>query len=250
VILSAKTLAWFGAAGTVSDAVGGVYLTYDLLGGREGPLGLATRAATYGLIFALGYGCVFGVAFGVVAGLGLGGVLALEFWRVAYYQRARGYSPLYGIGSLGAARGIVLGLASARKFGWHFALVFGALSAVALAGIYRLRFAPTYDYQPSSRLELRRRALLAALARAACIGLAGAAAGWVETKHWHATGFGLTIGVVVALVSSVVGVVSPRIEYYMENLPEKHLAAFGFALIALGLLLQSVQYVVVILGPG
>ena len=54
----------------------------------------------------------------------------------------------------------------------------------------------------------------------------------------------------MALISLVIGLVSPLLEYYVENLPERHLAAFGFALIALGLALQSVQHLVVIIGPG
>lgn len=249
MIIATKTLAWFGAAGTLSDAVGGVYLTYDLLGGREGPLGLGTRAATYGLIFALGYGVVFGPVFGAVAGFGLGGILALEFWRVAYYQRKFGVSPLNSIGSFGAARGVVLGLASVHQFGWRFGAVFGILCAAVLALIYRLRYAPTHDYEPAPHLVLRRHALMAALMRAIGVGLAGATAGWVETRHWHAAGFGLTIGLVVASISWIVGIVSPRVEHYIEHLPERHLAAFGFAMIALGLLLQSVQYLVVIAGP-
>ncbi len=250
MMLAPKTLAWCGAAGTLSDALGGVYLTYDLLGGSSGPLGLGMRAATYGLIFGLGYGVVFGPAFGVVAGTGLGCILGLEFWRVAYHQRTTGTSPLYNIGTLGAARGIVLGLAAVHKFGWHFGAVFGALSAALLAVMYRLRFAPTFDYQPSERFELRRRAMWAGVVRALCVGVAGAAAGWIETQRFHAMGFGLTIGLVVGLISWIVGIVSPRVEWYIENLPERHLAAYGFALIGLGLLLQSVQYIVVILGPG
>lgn len=250
MLLPAKTLAWCGAAGTFSDAVGGVYLTYDLLGGRSGPLGLFTRAATYGFIFALGYGAVFGPAFGLVAGAGLGGVLALEFWRVAYHQRTYGSSPLYGLGVFGAVRGLILGAASMRRFGVHFGLVFGVVCAAVLTLIYRLRFAPTYDYQPADHMVLRKRAFGAGAVRAIGVGLAGAAASWYETRHWHGAGFGLTIGVVVGLISWLVGIVSPRLEWYIENLPERHLAAFGFALVGLGLLLQSIQYVVVILGPG
>jgi hypothetical protein len=250
MLIPAKALAWCGAAGTLSDAIGGIYLTYDLLGGRSGPLGLGMRAATYGLIFGLGYGAVFGPAFGVVAGVGLGSILGLEFWRVAYYQRTKGSSPLYNIGSFGAARGVILGLASVHRFGWHFGFVFGVLCAVLMAVVYRLRYAPTYDYQPSGKFELKRRAMWAGVVRALGVGVAGAAAGWIETHQLHAMGFGLTIGLVVGLISWIVGIVSPRVEWYIENLPDKHLAAYGFALVGLGLLLQSVQYVVVILGPG
>jgi hypothetical protein len=249
MLIASKTLAWFGVSGTLCDAVGGVYLTYDLLGGRTGPLGLVTRAATYGIIFALGYGLVFGPFFGMVTGIGLGGLLALEFWRVAYHQRKYGSSPLYNLPLYGVARGLILGLAATHRFGVEFGAVFGALNAAFLYVVYRLRYAPTYDYNPSPRLRPAAHASKAAFMRASAIGASGALTAWFEHRHLHAIPLGFTIGVVVALISLVIGLISPRLEYYVENLPERHLAAFGFALIALGLLLQSVQYLVVIFGP-
>jgi hypothetical protein len=250
MMIATKTLAWFGAAGTLSDALGGVYLTYDLLGGRTGPLGLGVRAATYGIIFGFGYGLAFGPFFGVVAGFGLGGILALEFWRVAYHQRKFGSSPLYHIPFFGFARGLLLGLASTHRFGWKFGAVFGALNALFLGIAYRMRFAPTYDYSASCRPTFKLRAQKAALIRAISVGLAGALAGWISTRRLESLGLGLTIGLVVGLISLIVGAVSPMVEWWVENLPDQTLAGIGFALVALGLLLQSVQYVVVILGPG
>lgn len=243
-----KTLAWFGASGTLCDAMGGVYLTYDLLGGRTGPLGFATRSATYGLIFGLGYGLVFGPFFGLVSGIGLGGLLGLEFWRVAYHQRKYGSSPLYNLPMYGVGRGLILGLAATHRFGVRFGAAFGVLNAAFLYVVYRLRYAPTYDYNPSPRMPTGLHSRKAAFMRALAIGAAGALTAWIQHRRLQAIPLGLTIGVVVALISLVIGLVSPRIEYYVENLPERHLAAFGFALIALGLVLQSVQYLVVIFG--
>jgi hypothetical protein len=248
-MLTSKTIAWCAVAGIGCDAIGGVYLTYELLGGRGGPLGLGVRAATYGIIFALGYGVVFGPFFGAVAGVGLGGILALEFWRVAYHQRKYGSSPLFHMPYFGVARGLLLGLACLHRFGREFAFVFGLLNALFLAIVYRLRFAPTYDYDAgSSDRAFRPRAWKAGLVRAVAVGLAGALTGWIETRRLDSLGFGLTIGLVVGLVSLVIGMVSPRVEWWIENLPERQLAGIGFALIALGLALQSVQYLVVILG--
>jgi hypothetical protein len=248
MIINDKTMAWFGVAGTLSDAVGGLYLTYDLLGGSRGPLGLITRAATYGLIFALGYGAAFGPYFGAIMGVGLGGILAFEFWRLAFHQRTYGASPLYHVGSSGVARGLVLGLAAATRFGWLFGALFGVLNSAIMYVTYRLRFSPTNDYAPSPHLRLHPRMLRTALVRAVGVGAAGAITGWIEARQVHSAGFGLTIGLAVGLISFVVGAVSPTVEWWIENLPERALAAFGFSLIALGLLLQSVQYVSVILG--
>ncbi len=248
-MLTNKELAWFGVSGTFCDALGGVYLTYDLLGGRSGPLGLGMRAVTYGLIFGFGYGVVFGPFFGLVAGAGLGGVLALEFWRVAYHQRKYGSSPLFNVPYFGVARGLLLGLACLHRFGREFAVVFGLLNALFLSIVYRLRFAPTYDYDAGSYdRKFRPRAWKAGLVRAGAVGLAGALTGYIETRRMDSLGFGMTIGLVVGLVSLVIGMVSPRVEWWIENLPERQLAGIGFALIALGLALQSVQYIVVIIG--
>jgi len=249
MIIENRTLAWFGIAGTLSDAVGGLYLTYELLGGRHGPLGLITRAATYGLIFALGYGLAFGPFFGAVAGFGLGGILAFEYWRIAYYQRTRGYSPLYNIRSSGAARGLVLGLAAMPRFGWKFGAVFGVINAAFMFAVYGMNFAPVQDYAPSPSLRFSPHSRDAALMRALAVGIGGALTGWIEGQHRHAVVFGLTIGAVVGLTGLVLSAVTPVLEWWIENLPERALATVGFALIALGLILQSVQYAVVLIAP-
>ncbi len=248
MILTSKEIAWCAVAGIGCDAIGGVYLTYELLGGRSGPLGLGVRVATYGLIFGLGYGLVFGPFFGAVAGVGLGGILALEFWRVAYHQRKYGSSPLFHLPYFGVARGLLLGFACLHRFGREFAFVFGALNALLLAIVYRLRYAPTYDYEAGAGASFRLRAWKSGLVRAFAVGLAGALTGWFESRSFGALGFGLTIGLTVGAVSALVGAVSPRFEWWIENLPERQLAVIGLAMIGLGLTLQSIQYLVVIFG--
>jgi hypothetical protein len=247
MIIDNKTIAWFGIAGTVCDAVGGLYLTYELLGGRQGPLGLITRAATYGLVFALGYGLAFGPFFGAIAGLGLGGILAFEYWRIAYYQRTRGYSPLFNIRASGVARGLVLGLAAMPRFGLRFGAMFGVLNAAFMFVVYGMNFAPIQDYAPAPRLRFSVQTRDAALARALAVGAAGALTGLIQVRHVHAAAFGLTIGLAVGLTSLVLGALTPIIEWWIENLAERTLATVGFALIALGLIFQSVQYVAVLL---
>lgn len=249
MIIPNRTQAWLGLTGTLLDAVGGLYLTYELLGGRAGPLGLITRAATYGVILGIGYGLPFGPFFGIVSGVGLGGILALEYWRIAYYQRTRGYSPLYNVRASGAARGVVLGAAAIGRFGLRFGLIFAAVNAAFLAVVYHFNFAPVQDYAPQPRLRFSAHARDAALYRALAVGLAGALAGLLTGGHIHAAAFGLTIGVVVGLTGLVLGALTPVLEWWIENLPERTLAFVGVLLIALGLVLQSVQYVAVLLSP-
>jgi len=247
MIVNERALAWFGLGGTLCDAVGGVYLTYDLLGGRQGPLGLLTRAATYGLLFTAAYGAALGPAFGAVAGIGLGSVLALEFYRVARHQRIYGSSPLYHLPWFGAARGVVLGLAAVHRFGYEFGLLFGLFNAVGLAVIYGMRFAPTNDYSPQGRPRWDRHVLTAAALRGLVVGSSGAFAGWVEVGHEITPAFGLLIGLTASGISVVMGIVAPIIEDRVEKMPDLSLAIFGFSMIFLGLLLQSVQYLAVIL---
>jgi hypothetical protein len=48
-------------------------------------------------------------------------------------------------------------------------------------------------------------------------------------------------------VSALVGLFSPVIEWWIENLPERRLGVLGLGLIFVGMVLQSVQYWVVVL---
>jgi hypothetical protein len=248
MIIENGTLAWLGLSGTLCDAMGGIYLTYDLLGGRTGPLGFFTRAATYSIIFGIGYSIPFGLFFGVVAGVGIGTTLGMEFWRLARYQRLYHSSPLYDLPLLGATRGLVMGAAAIVPFGLMFALRFGLIDAVFLYFVYAWRFSPTYDYGPNAKLRFSRHVFMAAVMRGLATGLAGALAGWMSPRPGHFLNFGLEVGLAVGLVSGFAGIVSPMIEWWIETLPEKALAVLGFALIFLGLVLQSVQYVTVLLG--
>ena len=104
--------AWVNLFGIFLILVGTVYWAYELLGGRHGPLGLLMRAVTYSLMSGPFYVPFFGLVFGTVAGVGIGAILALEFYRVARFQRLYGSSPLNHLPLYGAARGIVAGLAA------------------------------------------------------------------------------------------------------------------------------------------
>jgi hypothetical protein len=46
-------LAELSIAGSVLDVLGALYLAYDLLGGKHGPLRILTRSVTYGLFFGI-----------------------------------------------------------------------------------------------------------------------------------------------------------------------------------------------------
>ena len=73
-------LALIGIIGSAFDALGALYLAYDLLGGGHGPLRILTRAVTYGVIFGAGYGLPLGLysAWSLKAGLVIGAATALS----------------------------------------------------------------------------------------------------------------------------------------------------------------------------
>jgi len=64
--------------GIVIDGLGGLYLAYDLLGGKRGPLRILTRGVTYSALFGIGYWLTLDPVFGIVGGIGIGTSLALE----------------------------------------------------------------------------------------------------------------------------------------------------------------------------
>ena len=63
------TVAAISIAGSCLDVLGSLYLAYDLLGGRHGPLRLLTRAVTYSIIYGIGFGIGLGPFFGLAAGV-------------------------------------------------------------------------------------------------------------------------------------------------------------------------------------
>src|SRR6202035_613599 len=77
------TVAGVSIAGSCLDVVGSLYLAYDLLGGKHGPLRLLTRIVTYSIVYGVGYGIGLGPFFGLVAGIAIGVTAAIELNRAA-----------------------------------------------------------------------------------------------------------------------------------------------------------------------
>jgi hypothetical protein len=250
--LSPRTLAFFGFIGTIMDVMGGIYLTYDLLGGRDGPLSLLTRVATYTMIFAVCYGLVLGPVFGLLSAVGLGTILALEFHRLSRHQRLHRSSPLHQTPWFSLGRGLTLGAAAALAYGLEFGALFGAFSAMGLLAISWLGMTPSRDYVAHDRLHMTRHKFVASVMRGLAIGLSGAAAAWIETANAYSVEFGLLVGGTVGLGSMILTATSPMIEYWIDNMPERHLVLMGLVMVFLGFALQSIQYLVVILAtmPG
>jgi hypothetical protein len=67
--------------GIVLDGLGGLYLAYDLLGGKNGPLRSVTKSASYGVIFGIAYGLPLGMWFGLAGLFFSGPTLSIEIGR-------------------------------------------------------------------------------------------------------------------------------------------------------------------------
>ncbi len=184
-----------------------------------------------------------------MVGVGLGIVLELEFTHVTL-DRAREQSHAYDQWFpfvFGFLCGMVFGLAGALLIGPLFGLYFGLLSGIGLMAVYAFRLSPIDAYQPRVKPQLRPRELIASASRGSSTVLAGAIAALLVHNGNGALGFGLLFGVVAGTVSAIISVFSPFVEWWADNLPARRLGAFGTMILLVGLILQSVQYWVVLL---
>lgn len=237
-------LAAVSIAGVSLDFLGGMYLAYDLLGGKHGPLRTLTRAVTYGVLFGAGYGFPLGLIFGIAAGLTNGITLALEFARGARQEKPYSFPSEVLFSSI---RAIGLGIGIYFIFGLRFAVTFALLSTLGQAFAYRRGIRPTMDYNPQNKPRLTRRQLLAVVYRTVGNAVGSFLSGLVAQQGWHTLGFAIKVGLVIGAVTAFTSFLSPYIEWWAENLPERRLGAFGVMLILIGFTLQSVQYWVALL---
>jgi hypothetical protein len=236
-------IALISIVGICLDVLGGLYLAYDLLGGRHGPLRLLTRAMTYSIVFGTGYGLGFGLFFGVASGLATGITVAIELHRTG---SERGHYSLPWEALFSAIRGIAFGAGLYWIAGLQFAIAFAALITAGQIIAYSRGMRPGLDYSASRRIRLTRRQVWGVIARTAgYIAAAHICSAWVAhiDRPWL---FATRLGVVTGVVTAVGTLVNPYIEYYADNLPERRLGVFGIVLVFCGFALQSVQYWVVV----
>lgn len=225
--------------GTSLDVLGGLYLAYDLLGGQHGPLRLLTRAVTYSIIFGAGYALGLGLFFGIAAGLTNGLTLTIEFNRAA---RGLPHHSLPWEALFGAIRGVGFAAGLYLRVGLRFALTFAILITIGQIIIYSRGLRPATDYSAERRPRLSRRLFWGAVRRTL---------GYIATALFcsafirhidNAWLFAIRVGLTTGLVTGIGITITPYIEFYADNLPERRLGVLGIALILLGFSLQSVQY--------
>lgn len=247
MMIDRHTLALISIVGCSLDVLGALYLAYDLLGGEHGPLRTLTRAVTYGALFGVGYGLVLGLVFGLVTGAAHGITLGYEFARASRHHPKPG---LWYDVAMSAIRGASLALGATYLYGAAFGITFGTLSTVGQIIAYRVGIRPTMDYQQAARPRLTRHQILGALNRAVGYFIAGYVSALAAGNRANALSLGVKVGLVVGLVTVIVGACTSFIEWGADHVPEKRMGVFGVGLILVGFALQSVQYWVVLLYVG
>ncbi|HEY2842829.1 MAG TPA: hypothetical protein VGJ09_04235 [Bryobacteraceae bacterium] len=226
------------------DVLGGLYLAYDLLGGRHGPLRLLTRMVTYSIVFGVGYALGLGWFFGILTGAATGLTVALELHRTAGKQD---HYPLPCEALFSAIRGCALAGGLYPIVGLPFAAAFGAIITAGQIVAYSRGMRPSLDYAATRQARLTRRQLWGVVVRTVGYTLVALlCSAWVGHLE-HPWRFALRVGLVTGAVTAMGTVVNPYIEYYADNLPERRLGVFGIWLVFCGFALQSFQYWLTIL---
>ncbi|MGO8804770.1 hypothetical protein [Candidatus Binatus sp.] len=220
----------------VLDALGGLYLAYDLLGGKHGPLRTITKSVSFGVMFGIIYGLPLGVWFGLAGLLISGPALSLEMGR----REVRSFHPLIEPLGFGLLRAASFGAAGwLAKDAW-FGVSFGILSAIGFVAAYIVVGPPSFDTS-SRRPRIDKAVLKRAAFRGASIGLAAVIAGAIGREP-DTLLYGVEVGLVTGISSGVLVAVAPSIEAWVDDLPDRRLGGFGAILVLIGSLLQTVQY--------
>src|SRR3984885_1442764 len=233
------TVAAIAIAGSCLDVLGSLYLAYDLLGGPHGPLRLLTRAVTYSILFGIGYGLGLGLLFGVASGIASGVTIAIELNRTA--KRQDHYSlPWEALFS--AIRAAAFGAGLYPQVGPRFAVVYAILLTGGQVVAYSRGLRPSLRYQASRAPRFSRVFFWSAVLRTAGYIVAALLCSALVRHVEHPWQFATQLGVVTGLVTGVGMVVSPYIEYYADNLPQRRMGVFGLVLMFFGFAMQSLQY--------
>lgn len=238
-MIDKHTLAIVSLVGSSLDVLGSLYLAYDLLGGKHGPLRLLTRMVTYSILFGIGFGIGLGLFFGLASGIATGITLSIEFNRAG---RGLDHYSLSWEALFSTIRGIAFSAGLYMILGLKFALAFGVLITAGQTIAYSRGVRPAVDYVALRRPRLTRRLVWGTIVRAlGYITTALVCSAFVHHVE-HAFTFAIRVGLVIGLVTGVGSAVYPFIEYYADSLPERLLGAVGIGLMLCGFALQSLQY--------
>ncbi len=227
--------------GVILVGLGALYLAYDLLGGKNGPLRTLTKSVSYGVLFGSGYGVPLGVWFGLAGLLASGPALSIEIGR----RNVRDVHPFFEAMAFGLLRAVSFGAAGwLSKDSW-FGINFGIFCAVGFVAAYLIVGPPANIGLGHPRID--KAVLERAALRAASIGLAAVLSGAIHREN-RALSYGVEVGVVAGMSSGILVAVAPSVEAWVYNLPDRRLGFYGTILILIGTLLQTPQYVFPLVG--
>ncbi|CAN5576427.1 hypothetical protein BH11CYA1_BH11CYA1_21070 [soil metagenome] len=226
--------------GMACDLVGGLYLAYDLFGGEKGPLSTITRLVNYSLLMIAGFLFPLGPKFALIAGIGLGSAFGLHIDRIGK-GKPDTFGFLIGIGALRAVTVILALWVADYK---SIAIVLGPCAMLMTLLSKKLRITPAEFYQSDKKPHLKKAQLLIALALgvlAIATSLIGASIGMDSLKAAH---FGIKLGLTFAGNVLIVTTLSPMIEWYADNLPDRSFGFAGAILFMTGFLIQAIPSLV------
>jgi hypothetical protein len=161
------------------------------------------------------------------------------------YSRGSRQAPRAGFwlgAGMSAVRGCGFALGASYSVGIRFGITCGVLSTLGQVIAYQIGIRPDVGYRPATRPRLTRYHLLAAANRASGYALTGYLSSLVAHQREHAIAIRLKAGLVIGVVTTVVGACSPFIEWTADPAPSRRRGIFGVVLLLIGFTLQSVQY--------
>lgn len=239
--ISPQLVAGINFAGLLLDALGGLYLAYDLLGGEKGPLRVVTRIATYTLILGTVYSIALGLKFGLIAGPGLGTAIGLQIRQFASGQPETARFKL----AIALLRAGTIGLAVGVSHSVTLGLVFTAIMLGLALLLNKLGIGPDKFYKPGTRPKFNKGVLLIITVLTGCAYLLSII-GEAITHQTLSTQV-ISVCAAVAIGTALVATLSPVIEYWADRLPEKTMGTAGCVMFLIGIAIQSLPYVMTLL---
>ena len=169
-------------AGVILDALGGLYLAYDLLGGKKGPLRMVTKSVSYGAMFGSAYGLSLGAWFGLAGLLVSGPALSIEIGR----REVRRIHPIFEALAFGLLRAVSVGTAGWPCKDSQFGINFGIFCTAGFVAAYLIVGPPADTSLGRPRID--KGVLKRAAFRGTSIGLAAILSGALH-KERHALSY-------------------------------------------------------------
>jgi len=236
-------MAAISMTGNLLDAVGGLYLAYDLLGGEKGILRILIRMVNYSILIGCIYSLVLGLRFGIIAGIGMGTAMAIQLASAAK-GNVESQKMIMGLAIL---RSLTIGTAASMVVPLGHACVFGLFVLGAGFILPWLGFSPGRLYVAGEKPTFTKDKLIFALMLTVILSLGFGTVGLIFGGEPAFLRLALKVAVTVALLTTVLGAVSPVIEWYADRLPLKTIGHVGAVLFIIGFFLQAVPNLIVLL---